>query len=278
LYEPSRAESYRVIYPFFASEPVLGLLPFAALGLCCMGYPDQALARLALNSARDLPDVYSRTTWLIVRALLHQLCGANETALSSAEEAIGLATEQGFQELLVGPSAIRVRLLVELSRTDEGIAQLNETTISLRAVGAGVPQSAFWGYLAEAYLKLARLTAGLEAVTTGLAVSERTGEHWYDAELFRIRGELLLKLSPDAEPNSQDQSENCFRQAIEIAQRQQAKWWELRATMSLARFLEKQNRRDEARAVLAGIYNWFTEGFDTADLKDAKALLDELTP
>jgi predicted ATPase len=187
-----------------------------------------------------------------------------------------LALEHGFQEGLAAILTTRARVLVDLSRVDEGTVQLGEATTALRALGTGVPQADYWANLAETYLKLARLTAGLDAVTTGLAASERTGERWYDAELFRIKGELLFKLSADAEPHFRDRPEGCFRRAIEIAQRQQAKWWELRATMSLARLLMKQNRRDEARAMLANIYNWFTEGFDTADLKDVKALLNEL--
>lgn len=101
----------------------------------------------------------------------------------------------------------------------------------------------------------------------------RTGEHYYEAELQRLRGELLLMRSAGEAANAED----CFRAAIDIARRQSAKSWELHATMSLARLRAKQGKRDEARAMLADIYAWFTEGFDTADLKDAKALLDELS-
>jgi predicted ATPase len=132
--------------------------------------------------------------------------------------------------------------------------------------------------LGNGYGKVGRVRDGLAAVAEGLAVSEKNGERWFDAELYRVRGELLLKHDPHAEPKAEDEAQNCFHQALEIARRQQAKWWELRATTSLARLLAKQARRDEARAMLAEIYNWFTEGFDTPDLNDAKALLDELSP
>jgi predicted ATPase len=117
----------------------------------------------------------------------------------------------------------------------------------------------------------------LTAIEEGLAVSERTGERWYDAELHRLKGELLLKDKAHAESKAEHKAQACFHQALEIARRQQAKWWELRTSTSLARMLAKQGRRDEARTMLADIYDWFTEGFDTADLKDAKALLDELS-
>ena len=101
---------------------------------------------------------------------------------------------------------------------------------------------------------------------------DQTGERHWAADLFRLRGELLLLDTPPAI----DEAEASLSQAIEVARRQSAKWWELGATMRLARLLRDTNRRDEAHAMLTEIYNWFTEGFDTADLKDAKALLDEL--
>jgi predicted ATPase len=109
-----------------------------------------------------------------------------------------------------------------------------------------------------------------------LESSDRTGDGELKAELWRIKGELLLLQDAQRGSNSQADAESCFRQAIEIARHQQAKWWELRATMSHARLLASLGRRDEARTMLGEIYTWFTEGFDTADLKEAKALLDEL--
>ena len=114
---------------------------------------------------------------------------------------------------------------------------------------------------------------GLEAVDEALAIVERTGTRFNEAELRRLKGELLLV----ATNVTKEEAAQCFRDAIAIARRQSAKAWELRATTSLARLLASQERGEEARSVLAKIYGWFTEGFDTADLKDAKALLDELT-
>ena len=126
--------------------------------------------------------------------------------------------------------------------------------------------------LAEVYLVAERADDGLRVVSEGLRDLEGSKRLIHRAELHRLKGELLLlQNAPGA-----TEAESCFREAIEVARRQQAKSWELRATMSLARRLAKQGRRDEARAMLAEIYNWFTEGFDTADLKAAKALLDEL--
>jgi hypothetical protein len=117
-----------------------------------------------------------------------------------------------------------------------------------------------------------------EAVAEALGASESTGECFFEAELYRLRGDLLLKREAQtAGSKVEGEAEVCFRQALEIARRQRAKAWELRAATSLSRLLASQHQRDEACTMLAEIYNWFTEGFDTADLKDAKALLDELT-
>jgi len=126
--------------------------------------------------------------------------------------------------------------------------------------------------LAEAYAETGRLDEGLSALTEALAIAVEHENRHYEAETHRLKGELLLKqdASNAADP------QNCFERAVEIARRQSAKSLELRAKMSLARLLAKQGRREEARTMLAVIYNWFTEGFETADLKDAKALLDEL--
>ncbi len=126
--------------------------------------------------------------------------------------------------------------------------------------------------LARTYAEAGRIEDGLETLREALQVMQEIGERSYEAELNRLTGELLSM----SDPNAQPEADAYFRKAIDIAKAQSAKSWELRATMSLARLLAKQGHRAEAHAMLAEIYNWFTEGFDTADLKDAKALLDEL--
>jgi len=126
--------------------------------------------------------------------------------------------------------------------------------------------------LIECHLRRGEIEAGLMEVADALAHAQRTGERAFASELNRLKGELLLTQGT----LSHAEAESSFRTAIEIARAQQARWWELRATVSLARLLDKQGNPEEARAMLADIYNWFTEGFDTADLIDAKALLDEL--
>ncbi len=120
--------------------------------------------------------------------------------------------------------------------------------------------------LADAYGKLNRNDEGLKAIAEGLTLVEKIGKHGYGAELHRLKGELLLQLSPD----NHAEAEICFRQALDIARQQQAKSWELRAAMSLARLWQQQGKRQDAYELLAPVYNWFTEGFDTADLREAK--------
>jgi predicted ATPase len=130
--------------------------------------------------------------------------------------------------------------------------------------------------LAEALGQAGQLEEGLTAVAEGLAFAQNKGEHFCEAELYRVQGELLL-LQPKAPPAGQAEAEACFRQALAIARRQQAKSWELRAVLSLTRLYRQQSRPAEARPLLAQTYGWFTEGFDTRDLQEAKALLVELS-
>ena len=129
-----------------------------------------------------------------------------------------------------------------------------------------------YGRLADTYRKNGRPEEGLAAVATALTETERGGERTFEPELYSVKGELLLMCDPPDEVGA----ERCFRTAIDFARRQKARFFELRATTSLARLLKRQGKIDEARAMLSGIYKWFTEGFEFADLKDAKVLLDEL--
>ncbi len=155
---------------------------------------------------------------------------------------------------------------------EAGISQLREGLVAYRATGAGLLLSKFLGFLTEAYAHGGQADAGLATVAEALAFVERSGERFCEAELYRHKGELTLQQSQDAE-----EAERCFRKAIEFAHHQQAKSRELRAATSLARLWQGQGKTKEARELLAPVYEWFTEGFDTADLKDAKALLKQLS-
>jgi adenylate cyclase len=165
------------------------------------------------------------------------------------------------------------RLLVEEEDWENGAAEMRRGLNSYEAMGAGVGRSDFLGLLAEACAKAGRIQEGLTILDEALAWADKSAERNCEAELYRLKAQLLL----ETDPAETVQVESCFRYAVQVARKQSAKSWELRATTSLARLLAKQGRHDEARLMLAEIYGWFTEGFDTADLKDAKALLDELS-
>jgi predicted ATPase len=154
----------------------------------------------------------------------------------------------------------------------EGLTQLCQGLDAYRATGAAFQRPHFLGMLAAVHRSLGQPEAGLTALREALALVEKTGERYYAAELHRLQGELLLQHATPEVPHA----EACFQQALAIARRQQAKSLELRAAMSLSRLWQQQGKRDEAQGLLAPIYGWFTEGFDTADLQEARALLEEL--
>ena len=269
LYDPAQQESYRVVSPDL--DPGPWSMGWAAWTLHQLGYADQALERLrqALALARELATPFGVVHALWFSAALHIWRGEAQTALDSADELLRITTDYGFEQMAHAARVNRAIALVVLGRVEEGLVQLEEGFTAVQALGA-VLFFPFYS-LGIAYETVGRTVDGLAAVDAGLAMYERTGEKVYQASLYSLRGELLLKLGSMA-----DEAQLCFHRALEIARPQQAKQQELKTTMSLARLLAKLGRRDEARAMLAEIYNWFTEGFDTADLKDAKATLDEL--
>jgi predicted ATPase len=161
---------------------------------------------------------------------------------------------------------------LHLGQAEQGVAQIREGLAMASVTGAEVWHTYNLAQLAEACGKAGRIDEGVEVSAEALEVVGEKGERWWEAEILRLRGELLLKRIPAGLAEAQ----TSFERSIEIARKQGAKSLELRATTSVARLLAEQGRRDEARTMLAEIYGWFIEGFDTADLKDAKALLDEL--
>jgi predicted ATPase len=187
-------------------------------------------------------------------------------------------------------------------QAEDGIAQIRQGMAAYRATGTEAEQSNWLGLLAAAYGKAGRAKEGLSALVEALETVSRTELRWYEAELYRLKGELSLQsrqvrsksqaslrqvktgqdkstinIPQSAVRGPQLEAEACFLKAIEIARKQQAKSLELRAVMSLSRLWQQQDKKDEARQLLAEIYGWFTEGFDTADLQEARGLLDELS-
>ena len=227
--------------------------------------------REAQTLARKVAHPYSLLYALMFASPLHTWRGEAQAALELADAVIALTREQGFPSWTAVGIFSRGYALAAKGDEKKGIAQMLEGSAANRAVGAQSYRTGFLGGLLEAYLKSGQTDEAAKVLAEALGFVENTGERYYEAGLHRLKGELLRMRDSEVE------AEQSFRTAIRIAQSQSAKSFELRATMSLARLLAKQGRRDEARAMLAEIYGWFTEGFDTADLKDAKALLDELS-
>jgi adenylate cyclase len=186
---------------------------------------------------------------------------------------IRLSTEHGFAFWLAQATSVRGEAIAEQGRLEEGIGEMLKGLAAMHAIGFEANRPIHLAKLSEAMGTAGRQDEALSTLQEAMAMAEEMEEHKYDFVRLRIKGELLLRQS-DSDTKA---AGTCFERAIEIARTQGAKWFELRATMSLARLLAQQGRRAEARKMLAEIYNWFTEGFDTADLIDAKALLDELS-
>jgi predicted ATPase len=269
LYDP---QQHRAQASLYGEDAGVVCLSFAAWVLWCLGYPDQGLARSqeAVTLAQQVAHPMSLSYALSFAALFHQYRREECTTQERAEAAIILATEQGFPFWRARGAVLRGWALVHQGRAQEGIAQITQGLRAYRATGAELGRPHFLALLAEAYGTMGEPKAGLTVLTEALTLAETTGERWYEAELHRLKGELLLQQSSD----NHLEAEACFHHAIDIARNQQAKSFELRTVTSLARLWQQQGKRQEAHDLLAPVYGGFTEGFDTADLQDAKALLD----
>ena len=251
----------------------------AAWVLWFLGYPDQALtqSRAALTLAQELSHPFSLVWALLHSAFLHQLRREGQVAQERAEAAILLASEQGFaHELAIGTN-VRGWALAERGQREEGVVQMRQGLDAQRATGAKIMEPYRLALLAEAYGKVGQEEEGLSLLAEALAVVDSTEERVYEAELYRLKGELTLQSNVQSLESRVKEAEDCFLKAIEIARKQQARSLELRATTSLARLWQSQGKRQEAHQILSEIYNWFTEGFDTKDLQEAKALIEELS-
>jgi tetratricopeptide (TPR) repeat protein len=244
-----------------------------ARALWSLGYPDQALRRSheALTLAQSL-DPNSGCFALMMAGGVHWRRCEVQAAHERFEAALALATEHGLVEWVPVNMIQRGGTLAAQGHYEVGIAQMRQGIAALQATQTRMALPLLLSHLAKAYGNSGQAEEGLGVLAEGLAVMDTTGERRDEAELYRLKGELLLQQAvPDA-----PQAEACFQQALDVARRQETKSWELRAAMSLSRLWQQQGKRTEARELLAPIYGWFTEGFDTADLQDAKALLKEL--
>jgi predicted ATPase len=277
LYDPQQHRSLAFLY---GQDPKVVCRSQAAWALWFLSYPDQALKRNheAITLAQKLSHPYSLAAALDFGAMVHQLCQDEQATQEHAEAAVTLSTEQGFVFWVAWGTILRGWALTKRGQVGDGIVQIREGLAAFRATGAEIMVPYFLGLLAEAYGKVGQAKEGLTMLAEALATMDSSGECWWEAELYRLKGELLLQSRVQSlESEVQKEAEECFRQAIDIARRQSAKSLELRAVMSLSRLWQKQDKRAEARRMLAEIYSWFTEGFDTADLQEARMLLEEVS-
>lgn len=288
LFDPSQHldDAFR-----YAQNPGVGMPCHAAWALWLMGQPDQALKRIeeALARARELSEPHGRAHALYFASILHHLRREPRLALEQAEAAIAIAGEHGLVTYQAYAMITRGWALIELGHQKEAIEQMRQGVAAHQATGAEIGRPRSMALLAQALDKSNQTSEGLLILEEALEVANRSGELYYQAELYRLKGELLLKQSNSRDHSSQatgahaaqaltvTQAETCFDESLKIAQQQQAKSWQLRAAMSRARLYKDLRRRQEASRLLAQIYNSFTEGFDTPDLVEAGALLQELS-
>ena len=264
------SQQHRSLAFLFGEDPSVACGSFAAWVLWYLGYPDQAREKTAaaLISAQERsypPDL----AWGLLRAAwLHQYRGEGQAAQEQAESAISLSTDHGFPFFLAVGTFLRGWALAEQEKVEDGLAQMYQGLAAFQETGTELMRPYLLAVLAETQRKVGQPQEGLRQLAPALTSIEETGEYWSAAELYRLKGELLLGVG------EHEEAEASFSQALDIARRQEAKSWELRAATSLAHLWQQQGKIAEARGVLAPVYEWFTEGFETKDLKDAKELLE----
>jgi predicted ATPase len=269
LYDSRRHRAHAVLY---GVDPGVICLSYTAWTLWLAGYPDRALEKghEALSRARRLSNPHTLAAALTFAAILFHFRREAKVAQERAEAALTLATEQGFSFWLAWGTIWQGWAMADQGEFGAGITRIHQGLDTSRATGAETMRMYFLSLLAETYLKAEQVEKGLAVLAEALAVPDERRERWWEAELYRLRGELLRE--QDA---AETGAEACFRQAVDIARQQGARSLELRATVGLSRLWHRQGQKEEARQVLAEIYNWFTEGFDTPDLIEAKSLLEE---
>lgn len=270
LYDPQRHQSH----PFlFGQDVAVACKAFGAVALWLLGYPEQAVkkSREAMTVAHELLQPSSQALALHFASMLRQCRGEPQAVLSCADLTMAISAEQSLSFWHAGGMVMRGWALAECDSSSEGITVLRQGLEAWQATGSVTYQTYYLSLLAEVLGQQGQTDEGLKVLDDALALAERTGEHFVHAELHRLQGELLMRSAGE-----RTLAEACFHKAMTVARRQQARSLELRAAVSLARLLQVQNRQAEARPILATCYAWFTEGFETHDLREARTLLEVL--
>jgi TolB-like protein/class 3 adenylate cyclase/predicted ATPase len=269
LYDPIR---HRSLAHQAGHHPQVNAQSLLALALFWLGHPEQALARsnTAMADARKLVHPPSLAVSLSNSAVLLWLVGDDAALREVADELVAVAAEQGFPGWHALGTIFRGWVKVKTGDAAQGLFLLRSGSATIRATGAELVMPYSLALLAEAYEIAGQAGDAMTQLDDGLEIVKRTGGRWFAAKLYRHKGQLLLG------QGHSEAAEELYHKALRIAREQEAKLWELRAAVSLAQLRRDQGRRAEARDLLAPVYGWFTEGFDTPDLKVAKALLNEL--
>jgi adenylate cyclase len=273
----------RVLVFRMGLDPGVGCRGFAALTLWLLGYPDQALARLhdTLALAHELSHPFSLAYARVWAAYVYQWRRDVPAMHEHAEACVALSTEQGFPFLAAWGTSLRGWALAMQGQGEEGMAQVRQGITALRATGQALHVPYLCTVLADVAAHLGHVEDGLQALAEAHTLVEQQEERWWEAEIHRLRGVLLLRQTSAAAQQQtgtpQAEAETWLQRALDVARRQEAKALELRAAMSLSRLWQQQGKQAEARALLAPVYGWFTEGFDTADLQEARVLLEQLS-
>jgi len=274
LYDPQRHRGQTFL---FGQDPGVACLAFGGVALWLLGYPDQAVAKSseATRLSHELSQPSSQVLALHFAAMLHQCRGDARSALVAAELALAIAADQGFSFWHAGGTVFRGWALSRSGNDPQAITMLQEGLEAWGMTGSVTYRTYFLALLAEALESMGRLGDALEALEEALALAQRTSEGLFEAELHRLRGQMLSRLGQAREARKRAKEE--FESALEIARDQEAKSLELRAVMSLCRCYEDQGRLEAVRPLLQETYRWFTEGFDTPDLQAAREILQRST-
>jgi predicted ATPase len=272
LYDPAE---HHPVAARFGQDNGVAILVYRSLALWLLGYPEAALRDTddALRNAREIGQAATLMYALSQTSIPYTLCGNRAAAAAQAQELVALAEEKGSLFWKARRMMDQGRVLALAGRALDATEILISGMAALRTTGATQWMPFFLPHLARAHAELGQFEAAWRCIGEAMTAAETTKETWCEAEIHRTAGDIAL-MSP--EPDAAKVQAH-FERAIAIARAQKAKSWELRATTSLAQLWRDHGKRQQARDLLAPVYGWFTEGFDTADLKEAKALLDELT-
>jgi predicted ATPase len=270
LYHPAE---HRPLGTRFGQDVRVAALSYRSRALWLLGYPEAALAHTsdALRDAREIGHAHTVMYALGLASWTHVLCGNYVAANAQLIEVVALADEKGAFFAKAAGMLVQGWFLALTGKASDAVQMITSGITAVRSTGSTVGPW-YLSYLALAHAELGQIDDAWRCIDEAITSVETTKERWFEAEIHRLAGEIALKPpEPDAV-----KAAAYFERALAVARKQKVKSWELRAATSMARLWRDQGKRDEARALLAPVYGWFTEGFDTVDLKEAKALLDEL--